>query len=68
VATRASKPKAEEFPVSVVRDSIGDFHLGAHVGGVFVKFSSISQAHAQALAAKAVVTAEGMPSEQEEDE
>ena len=46
-----------EFPVSVQRDSIGDFHLGADIAGVFVKFVSISQVHAQAIAAKAIAVA-----------
>lgn len=64
----AGKPKgSDEFPVSVVRDSIGDFHLGAHIGGVFVKFVSLSKAHCAAIAAKAVTTAEGSSSSDGEE-
>lgn len=62
-----AKKSSDEFPVSVVRDSIGDFHLGATIGGVFVKFVSISQVHAKALAAKAVVIAEGSSTDEGED-
>ncbi len=57
MATSSKKSEPTEFGAVVRPDEYGNFHLGADINGVFVKFSSISQVHAQALAAKAVVIA-----------
>ena len=52
MAPSRKAPSSSEFPAIVSVDEQGDFHLGAVVNGVFVKFSSISRVHAPALAAQ----------------
>ncbi len=67
MATARKTSVPTEFAAIVRPDEQGNFHLGAELNGVFVKFQSMSQIHAQALAAKAVVIAKDAGDENGEE-
>lgn len=67
MATSRKGSSSTEFPAVVRPDEQGNFHLGAVVNGVFIKFGSLDQVHAKALAAKAVVIAESESDAQGEE-
>jgi len=67
VATRASKPKAHEYAVSVRRTEQGDYELGATIDGAFVVFVTRAKAYAEAKIATAIAAGEPEPEPESEE-